>query len=478
MIALLSMIIPVAAGWLLTYVFWRSPANVFSTLLRLSVGIGIGIGLSSCVFFLMMVAWGPGRLTALGADLALLLLSVVAAWVARSKATVSSAESTSGFAPEESEAPLAGKLFLGALILSLIGLAVLCYRMPHGAWDGWAIWNMRARFLFRGAAHWRDAFSPLLSWSHPDYPLLVPATITRSWFHSGAETVAAPILLAVLFFAALQGTMVGALSLTRGEGDGYLAGLALLGTPLLVLSAASQYADVPLALYLLLTAVALLLYEQSDGAQPGLLILAGLTAGLSAWTKNEGILFSACVVVSWVGMRMKGARTNAVELAWFVGGCIPVAAVVALFKLTLAPPNDLLAGLHWQTLADRLFDISRYGAIAVWLFRAVLFYAGIAALLWLVSARGLQENVFRRTAVVVPAGALVLLACGYIAAYLVSPHEVSWHVRTSAPRLLLQLWPAVVLTVFAATRSWDHIDETTPVGKRAVHYRARQRRSV
>ena len=63
---------------------------------------------------------------------------------------------------------------------------------PHGEWDAWAQWNLRARFFARGLADgaWRDAFAPVLAWSHPDYPPLVPSSIARLWIYAGRETVA------------------------------------------------------------------------------------------------------------------------------------------------------------------------------------------------------------------------------------------------------------------------------------------------
>src|SRR5437660_12884048 len=47
-------------------------------------------------------------------------------------------------------------------------------KSPHGYWDAYAIWNLHARFLERGGAHWADFFTTQIGWSHPDYPLLVP----------------------------------------------------------------------------------------------------------------------------------------------------------------------------------------------------------------------------------------------------------------------------------------------------------------
>ena len=47
------------------------------------------------------------------------------------------------------------------------------------------------------------------------------------------------------------------------------------------------------------------------------------------------------------------------------------------------------------------------------------------------------------------AGVLV----GYLAIYVVTFQELSWHLETSMRRLLLHLWPAFLLVLFVAART-------------------------
>ncbi|HEY3038658.1 MAG TPA: hypothetical protein VGJ66_07965, partial [Pyrinomonadaceae bacterium] len=63
------------------------------------------------------------------------------------------------------------------LVLAVADLVILAIKKPHGEWDAWAIWNMRARFIFRAGPFWRDAFSYVIDRSRPDYPILIPASI-------------------------------------------------------------------------------------------------------------------------------------------------------------------------------------------------------------------------------------------------------------------------------------------------------------
>ncbi len=50
-------------------------------------------------------------------------------------------------------------LFLLAIVLAAAIFLVAVSNNPHGEQGAWSIWNLRARFLFRAGAFWRDAFS-------------------------------------------------------------------------------------------------------------------------------------------------------------------------------------------------------------------------------------------------------------------------------------------------------------------------------
>jgi hypothetical protein len=239
---------------------------------------------------------------------------------------------------------------------------VVSFNTLHGEYDGWEIWNMRARFLFRGASHWADAFSNLLHYSHPDYPLLLSATIARSWIYIGSETQATPVLIGMAFTFGTVALLSVALSMLRSTAQGWLAGAVLLGTPFFIAHGASQYADVPLGFYLLATLVLLSMHESFQSESWSLLILAGMTAGFAAWTKNEGLLFVAAVAIALGALTCAntGWKASLRRLIPFSIGLFPVLVIIAYFKLTLVPSNDLISGQgHWATM-EKLLTLSRY----------------------------------------------------------------------------------------------------------------------
>jgi hypothetical protein len=52
---------------------------------------------------------------------------------------------------------------------------------------------------------------------------------------------------------------------------------------------------------------------------------------------------------------------------------------------------------------------------------------------------------------------LGLLCVGYLMVYVTTPYELEWHLRTSMDRLLLQMWPALVLVVMLRGASADAV---------------------
>jgi hypothetical protein len=95
-----------------------------------------------------------------------------------------------------------------------------------------------------------------------------------------------------------------------------------------------------------------------------LLVVTGTTAGLAVWTKNEGWLVLVSVVPARASVlgRIQSWASWRRELPAFVAGLAPVLLVVLYFKLTLAPPNDLVSNLGWHETVPRLLaprEISR-----------------------------------------------------------------------------------------------------------------------
>jgi hypothetical protein len=332
------------------------------------------------------------------------------------------------------------------------GLAAVAFAadtavMPHGAWDAWAIWNLRARFLYRGYPdYWRDGFSPMLAWSHVDYPLLVPLAVARGWTLLGRESTAVPAALAAIFALSAVLGAAGSVGHVRSTRRGWLTAVAILACPAFVKYSSSQCADVPLAFFILATFVWMFRAVESPSDHSAWLV-AGASAGLAAWTKNEGALFLVLsVTVLAIRSAGVGSRAGLKCVGVLLVGALPMIAALMTLK-ALARDNDLLQAQSAQSLLTAFGSVDRVTTVA----------AGIGHTLWsggatgvgvlpIVAAFVLLVGLERQTNPV-PYMALITLAlliAGYACVFAMTPHDLAWQMKTSLDRVMLHAFPTLV----------------------------------
>jgi len=135
--------------WMFPQPLRWSPHNV----LLFSLAIGTGAGVASCLYFLTLLLAGPGvnfLALALGA---LVVIALALGFFTKRRGTLL----------DWAEGPHV-PWYLIALFALAVALAVIMFvgavaYSPNGEEGAWSIWNLRARFLFRAGAFWRDAFS-------------------------------------------------------------------------------------------------------------------------------------------------------------------------------------------------------------------------------------------------------------------------------------------------------------------------------
>jgi hypothetical protein len=460
------------------------PVRAAVLLLQLSLSIGFGLGIFSLIFFLSLVFHFTHLLLIDGIVFALLF--TICFLFQRSQAA------SSTFVREEnlSKFPAWFRRFLIAAFIIAAGGALysVITRMradPHGdGWDAFAIWNLHARFLFRGGAYWRDGFTNAIHWSHPDYPLLLPASIARFWSVLGYESQLVPSLIAVAFTFATAGVLFSALSILCGPVFAMLGAIALLSTPAFIEQGASQYADVPLSFFMLATIV-LLNFEGADrqsnlARNSRLLALAGLSAALAAWTKNEGLLFFGIVLLVQFARLIPNRSPGEISIGhprcerpgcerpgeeWIVAAkqaatmliaAAPVLVVLAYFKHSVAHTDEVFSGS--ASILHKLLEPRRYWIVARWYAKEFFRFGDwlwlpisllMIALYFIVGREKLhtRQPGFRTSAL-----ALILTLAGCAGIYLVASYEIHWHLRYSLNRVFLQYWPSTIFLFFLSLR--------------------------
>ncbi len=346
-----------------------------------------------------------------------------------------------------------------AMVMTFAGLAVAVLHKPHGGWDAWDFWNVKAKYLYFAEPTWTAAF--LGGACHGDYPLLLPLTIARMWCFMGSDSVVGPQLAVMFFMLVLTLTPVAALAMLRGGMAAMLGLLILLSWPYLLIHSAMQYADLPLAAVLLAAALAAVLALENH--EPGHLwfALTGLLGMSAAWTKNEGIPFIIVLAVSMCLVMLVRRRGGRMLIVMLLGAALPLACLLWM-KLVYAPADDLTGQAGFPVMWARAQDYTRHLRILHTL-RFILLLCVNGWLFWLLVAVWLLLRGVR-----IGAGAWVWLAVAatqlvvYYLIYLFTPYELSWHLYTSALRLFTQVWPLLALLPIVLARPAGRLDYNPP----------------
>lgn len=453
----LALALPAVTGLILCSAFWRRSQSLLDALAKLFVGFGIGVGLSSCTVFLGLLTGNRGRADLLVLD-SLLLATAGAVALATRRRRPSGGETREVRHPLPHANLMAYLLAIPLVVASFIALnhsIRYAASRPHGTWDSWAIWSLRARFLFRSGIHWRDAFSPVIAYSHPDYPILLPASLDRLWTYLQHEALFVPAILGFFFMLSTVGLAMSGVAALRSKSQALLAGTVLLTTPFFVRHAVSGDAESPFIFFVLATTVLLIMSD----SEPRMLVLAGLAASLGAWTKNEGLLFlvSAGTSLAVSLFVVDGWNTCTRGVSRFVLGAFPVLAVIVLFKFQVNVENWLFQQAPTgASVLGRLTALGRYSTISKYYLREILHFGEwevpmvlvlIAYFFLMGRLRGLKKKPGLLTAI----GALSISFVGCFFVYVITPTELDWQLANSLNRILLQLWPAAVVVFFCVT---------------------------
>jgi hypothetical protein len=358
--------------------------------------------------------------------------------------------------------PLRGGDVLTLLALALIGVQLACAAamalLPAFEIDAIAIWGLKAKVLyFQSLAPRPEYFTDLsLSFTHLDYPLLVPSLWAGAYAILGAPHdgmgKTALLLPLVALVAAMYGAARGALDRPRAA---LLTALAM-GLPVVGAFAGRGIADPTFALFLFLSAKSLM--DWLRHGRPCDALLAGAGAGLAAMTKLEGwpliVSIGAVLTIAIVIRLIRGQRRRESLIAWIT--CFLAYIVIVgpwlIWSRNLPHahenyqgrlrPETIVAGLH------RLPELMT----AAW--RELRLWSYLAPLVMLLITAAIGWRAFKQLDVIGGWIVLVVQLLAYVAAFLVTPWDVSVLAGYSLHRLLFHVAP---LAMLLAARHWEVI---------------------
>lgn len=328
-------------------------------------------------------------------------------------------------------------LFSVALVLGAAGAILF---EPLQGWDARSVWFFNARRIFfsEGLVAGDGWTNRAYVFSHVDYPKLLPllaAQFAHAWGRwnefipkASLLVLLAPIVVAFMGLARRLG-----LSLL------FLAAGLLLSTKEFLWNG---YVDTYLCLY----AVVGMLYlaRWLSTSTPLDLACGAAFLGVAANLKNEGLLVVLCVaagLIAWFAVSASARRAQTTRM-W------PAGVWIALLLPCLGFLAWTLIKQRWQLASD--MEIGAGSAVRVWQRLQEGRLAQVAQSLVVQSGAGTAAGLFLGTALLarilqtpVPAAAAfpalvaTLYSAGMFLVYLATPHDVAWHLATSAERTML-----------------------------------------
>jgi hypothetical protein len=451
--ALLGLVLPIGATWMgLRAAGLRRASD--SAAVTGGVACGLGLALAAAGTFLTLTLGGHLSPRYAVLDACVWLGLGVAAWrVVRRQAALTLPDRQAPRRLDTVDWCVRGA-FVAVALAALAVVLIEYWSSPHGQWDAWAIWNQKARFMFRGGPGWTASLA--VTWSAPSHPMFVSLAVARLWAYAGAELTAVPAGLSIVYGAALVALVVGALG-TRTR-SAWVAGTVVMAPFTFSHLVAAQTADLPLALFITASLVILrggVRDGWDDPRATRTLALAGLLGGCAALTKNEGFVFlgASSVVVAWIALK-HGRFTGAV---WWAAGALPLAALMIWFKLTFAvgTPEYFTQADGNPGLAQRILDVDRLRLIGAltgsfgwrWggsMTAGALLATTIAAISGAVSRNGRADLGLLWV--------VAVMVASYYAVWVLSPLDTTWLVGTTFDRLVAQVWPTLVIVAASAGR--------------------------
>ena len=220
-------------------------------------------------------------------------------------------------------------------LLILLALAIPLWLeanyYPMGGWDAWSCWNLKSKFIYLGAEHWKDMFQPILWRSNTGYPLALPTINVWFWHWSGMSCNVAMLNAIVLTLLTAGILLLGLQELKVSSTNSIILTLAVFTLSLGNTLSISQYSDMLSSLYLLCAFVCYLLSIENKDYR--WLVLTAIFTGLLSFTKNEGL--AACGVLALLVLATKPQKPFLLIII-LIASALPE----IIFNLFMAPHNQ------------------------------------------------------------------------------------------------------------------------------------------
>jgi hypothetical protein len=361
---------------------------------------------------------------------------------------------------EKSDGWMGLPLLVIALAATLMVTGALS--MPLADWDAFAIWGFKAKVLAHEALRPTPAYfhDLTLSYSHLDYPLMLPFLTAGAYASMGTVDDQAGKLVSVFLDLWMVPVLYCGLRWKlRRLPAAWLSAIAAL-LPVMFRYAGVGCADFPLAMFYAGSIFFVAKWiEERQGKD---LIPAILFSAFAAFTKNEGLVLALAngLVILGFGLWRRRQR-DWIGGAVFFAGLLAIQAAWLFWSSSLPRTHeDYGSKLLSTSVAAQLPKLQQIiPAMAV---QAAEFRSW--GLLWVLTGvmALLGWRVFARRYVLAVWILLGLHLMSYALAYSVTPWDLSVLMPMTLDRLLLHTVPAVILL---AGWHWAEVESSHPVSR-------------
>lgn len=332
-------------------------------------------------------------------------------------------------------------VMIGVIVLLVFWSLLMSVIVVPDDWDAWAIWGAKAKVLALG----RGSLADVTFFGHGDYPLLWPTLWAYSaWLCGGWEEMLVRGWGAV--FLVLCVWEIGVIVL-RTIGDrtlAYLAGALFVSMPAVPLIASWSYAETPFWFLTICCFGTMLL--RSDENSWKVPVMTGILAVAAAYTKNEGVMYSAIIVIALIVFPSKNHYRDVFLFVVVFGLCyFPWYYWTTVSQHMV---SHATSGLHLDfenirratgripAAAEAIWRI--WGDVRQW---NIMLWAALTFI-----AIGLWSREGRRW-LLIPVGMLL----GYFVIIIFHQAEIYWQVGTSWNRLTIHVMPFLIIGIVCET---------------------------
>lgn len=318
---------------------------------------------------------------------------------------------------------------------------------PIESYDAIAIYAIKAKIFYLAKSIPADFFSNLaLHFPHPDYPLNIPLSETLVYLFLGNLNDQLVKILFPLYFIGILVMLYYAIRRFASNNYSLIFTFLLASVPQFNAYATNGYLDLPLAYYYFLSTLFLFRwFKNEDEIQ--FLLLSAVMVSLSAWTKNEGLMYCAIniiLILIFFMLEHKMTRRELSCLAVYIGMILIIQLPWLWVKWAAHLANSDIGPIDIDSF--NLAKLLHKAGSIVYEFQRQIFGPKKWNILWPLVLFILISNykkAFSKEQRYITIS-LSLTVLGYIFFYMVSQVEIDYFLRKTWSRFLIHFLPIII----------------------------------